>query len=241
MDMIEMMYIPAGRFKMGSENGEPNEKPVHWVEISKPFLMGKYKVTQEQWKAVMGTNPSYFQGARLPVESVSWFECQQFIRQLNAKEGGGYRLPTEAEWEYACRAGTTEDYAGDLDLMGWYGNNSGRSYLDAANIWETDSDNYYKWLLANGCQTYPVGEKQPNGWGLYDMDGTVWEWCSDWYGAYTSGDSRDPSGPSRGSYRVSRGGCWMNLARYCRSATRNWNVPGYRYVNLGFRLVRTAL
>jgi formylglycine-generating enzyme required for sulfatase activity len=221
---IELVYVRAGSFDMGSaapRSGEDwtiAEVPQHRVTISKPFLMGKYEVTQGQWKAVMGSNPSKFSGNDdLPVEQVSWEDCQEFIRRLNAKTGGGWRLPTEAEWEYACRAGTSGDYAGALDQMAWYDGNSGGT-------------------------THPVGQKQPNAWGLYDMHGNVWEWCQDWYDAsfYGRSPGTDPVGPSSGSNRVDRGSCWGNTAAFCRSATRDGNAPSTRSVYLGFRLARTS-
>jgi formylglycine-generating enzyme required for sulfatase activity len=210
--------IEPGEFMMGSESGDADadEKPVHRVRISRPFEMGKYEVTQAQWEAVTGSNPSYFKGADLPVERVSWDDAQQFIQKLNAQNDGHiYRLPTEAEWEYACRAGSTGDYAGNLDAMGWYDKNSGH-------------------------KTNPVGQKQPNAWGLYDMHGNVWEWCQDWYGEnyYAQSPGADPQGPASGSGRVTRGGGWIGPAAHCRSAFRIRNAAGFRYI-LGFRLART--
>jgi formylglycine-generating enzyme required for sulfatase activity len=216
---IEFVTIPAGQFDMGSNTGYSDEKPVHRVVISKSFQLGKYEITQGQWKAVMGSNPSYFTGDdNLPVEQVSWNDVQLFIDKMNARNDGyRYRLPTEAEWEYACRAGTTGDYAGNLDQMGWYSSNS-------------------------GGRTHAVGTKTPNPWGLYDMHGNVWEWVQDWYGygAYPSGTVTDPTGPSSGSYRVARGGSWGGSAPYCRSARRSSSGPGLRSGSLGFRLLRTA-
>jgi formylglycine-generating enzyme required for sulfatase activity len=178
--------------------------------------MGKYEVTQAQWEAVMGNNPSRFKGPNRPVEMVSWDDAQAFIAALNRRNDGYvYRLPTEAEWEYACRAGSTGDYAGKLDEMGWYEENAGR-------------------------QTHPVGQKQPNAWGLYDMHGNVSEWCQDSYRLYPDGVVTDPQGPSSDSNRVIRGGGWGYAAAYCRSAYRYGLSPGYRDLALGFRLVRTA-
>lgn len=205
----EFVAIPAGEFEMGGSNK-------HRVTISKAFGMGKYEVTQGQWASVMGSNPSKFKGdENLPVERVSWEDVQEFISKLNSRSSKyTYRLPTEAEWEYACRAGTTGDYAGNLDSMGWYASNS-------------------------GDKTHAVGQKQPNAWGLYDMHGNVWEWCSDWYGDYPSGTVTDPSGASSGSLRVHRGGSCYSSAEFCRSALRNGHAPDYRYGNVGFRLVRT--
>ncbi len=210
--------MPAGSFMMGSANGESNEKPVHQVTISQPFYIGKYEVTQAQWQSVMGNIPSYFKdcGGNCPVEQVSWDDAQNFINKLNeGNDGFRYRLPTEAEWEYACRAGTTGDYAGDLDSMAWHSANS-------------------------GSKTHLVGAKQPNGFGLYDMHGNVWEWCEDWYHSNYDGAPSDGSAWLSGGeqkYRVLRGGSWVNLAAYLRSALRGLNTPVIRLSIVGFRLV----
>ncbi len=207
---IEFIFIPAGTFTRGS----------YPVTISKPFYLGKYQVTQAQWKAVMGNNPSAFKGDTLPIEKVSWEDCQKFIRKLNEKEGTTkYRLPTNAEWEYACRAGTTTKFSfGDdeskLSQYGWYGANS-------------------------GSNTQPVGQKKPNSWSLYDMHGNVWEWCSDWYENYPKNAVTDPAGPGSGSYRVNRGGCWGDSAGGCTAAIRYRDHPGLRNFALGFRLARS--
>ena len=218
---VEFVLIPAGAFKMGSANGDNDERPVRTVTISKPFYLGKYEVTQAQWQAIMGNNPSLFQGdANRPVEQVWFNDVQEFIQKLNAKEGGGrYRLPTEAEWEYAARAGTTTAYSfGDdpsqLGEHAWYKDN------------------------ANG-QTHAVGQKKPNPWGLYDMHGNVWEWVQDWYKRYPQDAATDPQGPAAGTHRSRRGGAWNNFAKYCRAANR-YSVAGFRDDFLGFRLVRTA-
>jgi formylglycine-generating enzyme required for sulfatase activity len=208
--------IAAGEFMMGSENGDVDEKPVHRVRISQGFEMGKYEVTQAQWEAVMGSNPSEFKGANLPVENVSWDDAQEFIKRLNGhNDGYVYRLPTEAEWEYACRAGSTGNYAGKLGAMAWYD-------LNSSNV------------------THPVGQKQPNGFGLYDLHGNVWEWCMDWYvvNYYSQSPRVDPTGPSKSLSRVRRGGGWNNIAPGCRSAIRNSSTPDTRNNFLGFRLVR---
>jgi formylglycine-generating enzyme required for sulfatase activity len=189
---MEFVLIPAGTFQMGSDDSEAynNERPAHTVRITQPFYLGKYEVTQGQWQAVMGSNPSRFTGdPNRPVEQVSWEDVQEFIRRLNAREGGAtYHLPTEAEWEYAARAGTTSrwsfgDTARQLGRYGWYEENA-------------------------GGQTHPVGQLQPNPWGLYDMHGNVWEWVQDWYAEdyYRRGTAVDPAGPSSGSSRVHRGG-----------------------------------
>jgi formylglycine-generating enzyme required for sulfatase activity len=219
---MDFVLIPAGKFLMGADTGANDEKPMHEVRISKPFYLGKYEVTQGEWQAVMGTNPSNFKGeANLPVENVSWNEVQEFIRRLNAKEGGTkYRLPTEAEWEYVARAGSTTTYS--------FGN-------DERQLGE------YAWYSANsGSKTHLVGQKKPNAWGLHDMHGNVWEWVQDWYGPYTAGSAVDPAGPTSGSRRVYRGGSWFYDAKLCRSAYRVINAPGYSSVHLDLRLLRTA-
>ncbi|MBR9976778.1 MAG: formylglycine-generating enzyme family protein [Bacteroidetes bacterium] len=247
-DTTMMALIPAGGFRMGdiTSKGYFDEKPVHDVSITRPFLMARTEVTQEQYEAVIGGNPSQFKDADLPVERVTWYEAVEFCNELSRQEGldpcysgsgssivcdftaNGYRLPTEAEWEYACRAGTETDfYTGNmtsptgvdpaLDRAGWYYENSGSS-------------------------THPVGEKEHNAFGLYDMHGNVMEWCWDWYGNdyYASSPAEDPRGPTTGNYRVVRGGSWYDDARSCRSAYRIHRNPGHRvYGLLGFRVVRT--
>jgi formylglycine-generating enzyme required for sulfatase activity len=220
---MELVLSPAGEFLMGSPDSDKDNigyvKPQHRVRITKPFYLGKYPVTQDQWEAVMGNIPSQFDGPKNPVETVSWEDCQQFLGKLNAKSaagGGKFQLPSEAQWEYACRAGSKTKYCfGDdetrLGDYAWYAKNS-------------DS------------KTHPVGEKKPNAWGLYDMHGNVWEWCQDWYGAYGAEAATDPSGPATGSHRVNRGGCWAFPAGRCRSAYRSGDVPGCRSYVLGFRV-----
>ena len=218
---MEFVLIPSGTFKMGSSNGESDEKPIHSVTISEAFYMGKYEVTQKEWKAVMGSNPSYFEGDDLPVENVSWNDIQEFVKKLNQKEGGNkYQLPTEAEWEYAARAGSNSKWSfGDnesqLGDYAWYGSNS-------------------------NSQTHPVGQKKPNKYGLYDVHGNVWEWVQDWYDSnyYSSSPKTDSKGPSSGSLRVFRGGGWYSDAEYTRSADRDFDNPEYGFSNIGFRLVR---
>jgi len=212
---IEFVRIPAGEFPMGSENGDTDEKPVHRVRITKAFEIGKCEVTQAQWGKVMGNNPSQFKGPDRPVESVSWDDIQDFLRKLNAiNDGYRYRLPTEAEWEYAARAGSTGD-SEDLALTAWYDGNSDK-------------------------QTHPVGAKRPNAWGLYDMLGNVWEWCQDWYDEsyYRSSPETDPPGAGSGQVRVMRGGSWLAPSSSCRAASRSRSVPGVSHASVGFRLVR---
>ena len=216
---IEFVVIPAGRFRMGSANVDEDERPFHLVTLSRGFELGKYEVTQGQWETVMGSNPSYFKkcGKDCPVEQVSWHDAQKFLEKLNnRRDGYRYRLPTEAEWEYAARAGTTGDYAGNLDEMAWYGGNS-------------------------GGVTHQAGQKRSNAWGLYDMHGNVWEWCQDWFGQYPSGSVVDPTGPATGEDRVYRGGSWISRARFCRSAIRYGGGPGRRDYDMGCRLARVSL
>ncbi|TNE73274.1 PEGA domain-containing protein [bacterium] len=230
---MEFVLIPAGTFQMGS-NESSGEKPVHSVTISQPFYMGKYEVTQKQWKAVMGNNPSNWKGDNLPVEQVSWNDVQEFIKKLNQKEGGNkYRLPTEAEWEYAARAGTTTkwSFGDDESQLSKYGNfadkNSTMSWAD-----KTQNDGYEN--------TSPVGTYKPNPFGLYDMHGNVWEWCQDWHDSsyYSYSPRTDPQGPNSGSDRVLRGGSWNFIAEDARSAIRGISNPDGRNSIIGFRLVR---
>ena len=220
----EMVSLPGGEFTMGGDESD-DEEPKHRVRVS-PFAIGKYEVTQQEWTALMGENPSKFKGDTLPVENVSWNDAKEFCKKLSEMTGNKYRLPTEAEWEYAARAGSTGKYCfgDDERLLGdyaWYGKNSDK-------------------------KTLPVGQKKPNAWGLYDMHGNVWEWCSDGYdGGYYKelakrGVAIDPWGPSRGSGRVIRGGSWDGGAVYCRSACRLDWAPGYPGGHLGFRLVRVG-
>ena len=216
---MEFVWIPAGKFRMGSTSSEAfeDEQPVTQVRISRGFWLGKYEVTQAEWEAVMGSNPSSFNGCgHCPVEEVSWNDVQDFISRLNAQEGREvYRLPTEAEWEYAARAGTKGDRYGDLDAIAWYGDTSGR-------------------------RTHPVGGKAPNAWGLHDVLGNVVEWVGDWYGDYVGGSVTDPQGPGSGPGRVIRGGCWVGAAKHSRTSNRNVSPPDVRYDFLGFRLARMA-
>jgi formylglycine-generating enzyme required for sulfatase activity len=232
---MKLVLIPKGTFMMGSpesEEGRQKDETQHEVTISKDYYLGVYEVTQAQYEKVMGKNPSYFQGpkvgnenADLPVENVSWDDTVEFCKKLSdlpeeKKAGRLYRLPTEAEWEYACRAGSKTAYAFDdeeglLPEYGWFKRNS--------------SD-----------RTHTVGLLEPNAWGLYDMHGNVWECCSDRYGDYPKGAVSDPSGPKVGSTRVYRGGCWRNVAANCGSAYRDWNSPVDRSNFLGFRLALSS-
>ncbi|MBQ0121843.1 MAG: SUMF1/EgtB/PvdO family nonheme iron enzyme [Bacteroidales bacterium] len=215
-----MVYVQAGTFTMGatSEMEDPldYEKPTHQVTLTYDYYIGKTEVTQALWKAVMGNNPSEFKGDNLPVESVSWNDCQKFISKLNSMTGQSFRLPTEAEWEFAARGGNYSNhyqYSGSNKLgdVAWYDGNS-------------------------GMKTHAVATKQPNELGLYDMSGNVWEWCSDWYGKYRSSSQTNPTGPSSGSGRVFRGGGFFD-AGYCRSSFRNYDAPDYSPSIPGLRLV----
>jgi formylglycine-generating enzyme required for sulfatase activity len=244
---IDMALVPAGAFQMGvnTSPGGQEEKPVHTVTLTRPFLLGCSEVTQAQWKAVMGTEPSWFRGDSLPVEQVSWFDAVAFCNRLSRLEGfqacyagsdstitcdfskNGYRLPTEAEWEYACRSGTTTDFStgnmtnpvgclldSALDRVGWYCGN------------------------ADG-ETQKLRRKQPNAFGLYDMHGNVWEWCWDWYGAYEATPAADPRGPATGTTRVLRGGDFHYYAWGCRSNLRDHGSADTGIFYLGFRVART--
>ncbi len=207
---MDMVWCPAGTFMMGSIDGERDELPVHEVTLTKGFWLAKTEVTQRQWKSVEGGNQSDFEDDNQPVE-MSWDDCQEFCKKM------GLQLPTEAQWEYACRAGSWGDYAGsgNLDDMGWYEDNS-------------------------EGKTHPVGQKQPNAWGLYDMHGNVREWCADWYGDYPDGPVTDPKGASSGPYRVHRGGSWCGRAFSCLSARRRdfYGDPSFRNEDQGFRPAR---
>ena len=217
---IDMVKVEAGTFMMGatSEMKDPydNEKPLHQVTLTNDYYMGKYEVTQALWQAVMGSNPSKYKGDNLPVEMVSWNDCQEFISKLNSMTGRKFRLPTEAEWEYAARGGKRSrgyQYSGNSNIsdVAWYDGNS-------------------------GSKTHPVGTKQANELGIYDMSGNVYEWCSDWYGSYSSSSQTNPTGADSGSSRVYRGGCWYYNARGCRLSLRFDNTPDSRRTCLGLRL-----
>jgi formylglycine-generating enzyme required for sulfatase activity len=211
---LDVVLVPNGEFEMGGSD----EKPVHTVTITKPFYMGKYEVTQEQYEKLMGNNPSFFKKEpKNPVDQPSWFDAETFCQKLSKKTGKTVRLPTEAEWEYACRAGTTTKYNfGDnetaLGEYAWYHGNAGNT-------------------------THQVGKKKPNAWGLYDMHGNVWEWCQDWYDEYQAGSTSDPAGPANGGARVLRGGSWDEIEPDCRSVCRNPHYPDDRRNTRGFRVL----
>lgn len=212
---FNMIRVEGGTFQMGSETGYDSEKPVHQVTLS-CFSIGQTEVTQELWRAVMGSNPSHFKGSKRPVEQVNWNDCQTFITKLNRLTGKTFRLPTEAEWEYAAHGGNkSKDYeysgSNEIDDVAWYGDNSGGT-------------------------THDVATKSPNELGIYDMSGNVWEWCQDWYGKYSSGSQTKPTGPTSGSNRVKRGGSWGSSATICRVAYRYYNTPTSTYSYYGFRL-----
>jgi formylglycine-generating enzyme required for sulfatase activity len=218
---LDLVLIPAGKFKMGSpesEKGRDDNEPQHEVTLTKPIYMGKYEVTQEQWEAVMGSNPSSNKGPKLPVTVISWNDCQEFITKLNAKTNGCYRLPTEEEWEYACRAGTSTAY----------------SFGDGI----TPKDANYK--DSNINQTIKIGSYTQNAFGLYDMHGNVFEWCENWKAEYTERSATDPKGPATGERRVLRGGAFYSNNLSVCSSCRNSDTPNLRFNNVGFRLARTA-
>lgn len=214
---FKMIKVESGTFRMGSTTGDSDEEPVHSVTLSKDYYIGETEVTQELWTTVMGSNPSYFTSdSQLPVERVSWNNCQTFITKLNSLTGGNFRLPTEAEWEYAARGGNKSaeyTYSGSntIEDVAWYSINS-------------------------GDKTHTVKTKLPNELGIYDMTGNVLEWCSDWYGNYSSTAASDPTGASSGHYRVFRGGSWRDIASYCPCTDRNSWTPNFTTNYLGLRL-----
>jgi formylglycine-generating enzyme required for sulfatase activity len=240
---LDLVWIAPGTFLMGTPHNkltrwfydtreklthtpkpwyfdDDDGQPATWVTLTRPFWLGRTEVTQAQWKAVMGDNPSHFKGDDLLVETVSWGDAMEFCRKLTEREraaerlpaGYAYTLPTEAQWEYACRAGTTRDYAGDVDAMAWYDKNS-------------------------GLTTHPVETKQANGWGLSDMMGNVLEWCLDWSDFnYPGGEVTNPHGPASGDYRAIRSGNWGDNVFGARSANRKRSPPGESGNNIGFRV-----
>ena len=228
---MKFVFIKGGTFMMGSPPdalGTETDEIQHQVNLTRGFYVQTTEVTQGQWKAVMGNNPSTFSncGDDCPVENVSWDEVQKFIRKLSSNDKSKkYRLPTEAEWEYTCRAGTGTPFPFGKCLSTEQANYNGNYFLAGCSKGK------------NRKSTLPVASLKANAWGLYDMHGNVWEWCQDWYDEYPSDSVSDPSGPSTGSYRVCRGGSWKHEARKCRSANRNRYAPSFKGNNIGFRLV----
>ena len=217
---MTLRRVSAGCFRMGSERGDSDERPVHDVTIGEPFRIGVHEVTQEQFEKVMGTNPSNLKAANRPVEQVTWQQAVEFCERLSEKENATYRLPTEAEWEYACRAGTQTVF-----------------------YWGDSFDTGYFWCGYNGGRgSQEVGKRKPNAWGLHDMSGNVWEWCADRYDAraYTAEERTDPQGPDEGQYRVVRGGSWYGTPEDCRSANRMRLGPDTRMHTVGFRVCRVV-
>jgi formylglycine-generating enzyme required for sulfatase activity len=241
--------IEGGTFTMGSPTSEVNHgdsEAQHRVTVS-GFYMGQYEVTQSEYETIIGSNPSSFKGGSLPVENVSWFDAVFYCNQRSAREGltpaytingenvtwnrnaNGYRLPTEAEWEYGCRAGTTTPFSTGYNIT------TSQANYDGNYPYNNNAKGSYREKTTN------VGSFSSNPWGLYDMYGNVWEWCWDWYGGYSMADQTDPSGAASGSDRVLRGGCWYNYAPHLRSANRGFDSPSSRSDNRGFRVVRPAL
>lgn len=228
---IEFVLIPSGEFTMGAASSDPNRPPdetVHRVAISRAFYLGTTEVTQGQWQKVMGTNPSTFRevGLNAPVEQVTWDEVQEFLRRLNARGNGRFRLPTEAEWEYACRAGTTTPYAFGTEIATTDANYDGRYPLPG------QEPGVFR------AKTRNVASFKPNAWGLYDMHGNVWEWCADEYCEYPAGPVTNPRGSCGSKYKVIRGGSWYFGADSARSALRYTHEPQLRGFSIGFRVVR---
>lgn len=240
-DGLMYVWIPAGTFTMGCSPDDrecfDDEKPVHSVTISNGFWIGQTLVTQAAYARVTGATPSRFKGEQLPVETVSWDEAQSYCRKL------GMRLPTEAEWEYAARAGSTTARYGDLQTIAWYAGNSGPQFVDGRALYQSDPKNYEENLIARGNQTHAVGQKQPNAWRLYDMLGNVWEWTADWFDKnyYAQSEARDPKGPPAGQYRTVRGGAWDEDPRNTRVSGHYWLAGGSRTFYTGFRCVGERL
>ncbi|MGA3211256.1 MAG: bifunctional serine/threonine-protein kinase/formylglycine-generating enzyme family protein [Terriglobales bacterium] len=236
-DGLTYVWIPPGRFIMGCSTGDSDcheeEKPAHRVTITKGFWMGQTSVTQSAYRRVTGKNPSEFHGGQLPVDSVNWSEAMAYCSAV------GMRLPTEAEWEYAARAGSMTSRYGELDAIAWYADNSGKHRIDGEAIWQDDQSNYGDRLRANGNTTKPDELKLPNAWKLYGMLGNVWQWTADWYDPtyYQHSEPKDPKGPESGQQRVLRGGSWYSGTKYVRVSFRDGFAPDGRYSVNGFRCV----
>ena len=229
---LTLVLIPAGEFLMGSPESELRRvwnEAQHRVTISKPFWIGKYEVTQEQWRAVMRRNRSRFKDPKRPVEQASWNDIQLFLKALNARvPGGGFGLPTEAQWEYACRAGTATPFHVGETISTDQADFNGEAPYGTSPVG------------VHRKETVPVGSFPPNAWGHHDMHGNVWEWCQDWYAPYPKGAQTDPRGPDEGERRVLRGGGWLIVAAFARSACRAHVLPSNRYCVYGFRLASPA-
>ncbi|MBN8216406.1 MAG: formylglycine-generating enzyme family protein [Spirochaetes bacterium] len=224
---FKLVPIPAGSFTMGSpedEAGREKEEAPHPVTLSKPFYMGETPVTQELYQAVMGVNPAKFPGPKRPVEHVSWTEANEFCAKLGELCGARFSLPTEAQWEYACRAGTQTAFSTGAELD-----------VKQAHIERATADESAKTEHDPG-ETADVASYKPNPWGLYDMHGNVWEWCLDYFGAYPEGEAVDPVGPPAGKFRISRGGAWRYRSALARAALRRWYLPETKHAIVGFRL-----
>ncbi|MBM3786324.1 MAG: formylglycine-generating enzyme family protein [Acidobacteria bacterium] len=232
---FEFVRIRPGRFLMGSDTGGERERPVHRVTISNAFELGKYEITMEQWDAVMEQNPSQRKGKgkNLPVDSVTWEETQEFARRLSQQDQRfHYRLPTEAEWEYACRAGRKKDFLRDIDTTAFWSGNSGTAWKNLNQPGE---------VLEGPKMPTSVGSKKPNAWGVHDLQGNVWEWVQDWYAPYSDAASADPRGLESGSTKVFRGGSWLNWGldkAEVQPSYRDHRKTAFRHTDLGFRLVR---
>jgi formylglycine-generating enzyme required for sulfatase activity len=247
---MTLLRIEPGEFQMGSPDDEANRHDYefqHKVRLTHAFYIQTTDVTQAQYNAVIGNNPSYFHGDNLPVDNVSWNNAVVFCQRLSAREGRTFRLPTEAEWEYAARAGKSGPVAGNgkLRQMAWYADNSGRTRINASKLWDADPNSYFQKLLDNGCGTHPVATKKPNDWGLYDMQGNIAQWVADWFSDTYYRDpaaQTDPTGPaeSTNGCHVMRGGSWGSDPRNCRVAFRDWNTPDDQTPSCGFRVAMDA-
>jgi len=244
---MKFVRIEGGSFTMGTpadEEFREADETQHQVLISQPFYLGTYEVTRKEWKAVMGSQPWKGmalapEGDQMPANYVNWEDAQAFVNRLNRLEGtDAYRLPTEAEWEYAARAGSTGPFPGDPFALGWFADNSGRTRVDAMALWDDDHEVRLRRILANGALYHSVGGADPNPWGLHDMHGNVWEWVHDWHGSYPVGPVTDPTGPASGTRRSVRGGSWSLPFHYGRSGSRDQDPPEHLAPALGFRIAR---